>query len=107
MSAYSNGPENIFDAGSLLSEAEIDILIILYILGIDESLYNSITIDEIIENIKNSYDYRSAEFVLQSALYATAVNSATTKVLRTECNSLLRRLRRAWFNKEFAMEVMQ
>lgn len=106
MPAHSNGPENIFNAGLLLSEAETDILTIIYILGMDPALQDSFTIDEIIEKIKESYNYRDAELILQSQLYSSLAKDAPTKILRIECNSLLRRIRRAWFNKEFSMEVM-
>lgn len=105
VSAHSNGPENIFDANSLFLEAQLDILIIIYILGMDENLINSITIDEIIEKIKTSYDYRNAQLKMQAPMHSSYANDATAKLLRTECNSLLRRIRRAWFNKEFSMEV--
>lgn len=107
----SSGVENIFDAQALLQEAETDISVILFILGIEQSRIDSITIDEIVDKIKESYDYRSSESNLNEYMSVASGNNigitpAPTKFLRVECNALTRRIRRAWFNKEFALDVI-
>lgn len=107
MPTASNGAQNIFNANNLLIEAEIDVHIIMFILGIEPVQFASITIDEIINKIKESYDYVSAEAAMAGAEIASGANHAASKLLRTECNSLTRRARRAWFNMEFAKEVLE
>jgi len=107
MSTASNGTQNIFSADNLLIEAEIDVHIIMFILGIEPAQFASITIDEIINKIKESHDYVSAEAAMAGTEIAAGANPAPSKFLRTECNSLTRRARRAWFNMEFAKEVLE
>jgi len=101
--AYAN--TNLFNPESLFIEAQRDLLTLILILGIDLLQLETVTIDELIDKIKNSYDYRNADIILSSAGIDTSIQHGTTKFLRIECNSLMRRARRAWFNREFAKEV--
>jgi hypothetical protein len=103
--AYANS--NLFNAESLFTEAQKDLLTLIFILGLDSSQLETITIDELVDKIKSSYDYRNADIILSSAGIDTNLQHGTTKFLRIECNSLTRRVRRSWFNKEFAKEVFE
>jgi hypothetical protein len=101
--AYANS--NLFNAESLFTEAQKDLLTLIFILGLDSSQLETVTIDELVDKIKNSYDYRNADIILSSAGIDTNLQHGTTKFLRIESNSLTRRVRRSWFNKEFSKEV--
>lgn len=103
--AYANS--NLFNSESLFIEAQKDILTLIFILGLDLSQLEVVTIDELIDKIKNSYDYRNADIILSSTGIDANLQHGATKFLRTECNSLTRRVRRSWFNKEFAKEVSE
>jgi hypothetical protein len=101
----SNGFQDVFDASSLLSDATIDILALIMVLGMDHNEIDTITIDQIIEKIRNYYDYTSAENKMSSINNIEQYIAATSS-LRTENLLLTRRARRAWFNKQFAEEVL-
>jgi hypothetical protein len=106
MAAESLNSENIFDSHSLHSDATCDIATLMMICGMDISGISLITIDEIIEKIRDSYPYALSESItLAVSDDELTLYSPYSRWLRVENLSLVRRLRRAWFNMEFAREV--
>lgn len=108
MAFSSTGLNDIFDASGLYAEATAEIATIMLILGIDIIEINSITIDNIIEKIKIIYPYvKSSSQQITNGQDDVSVQSAYSRVLMTESMSLIRRIRRSWFNMEFAREVAE
>ena len=105
MTASLGESGNVFNPEKLLNESKIDLLTIMLIIGIDIDLIDSITIDEIIERIRSIYDYQSLESEMQFIEHSDTV-TAPAKIIKIENLLLTRRIRRAWFNKQFAEEVI-
>lgn len=89
---------DVFNPALLENEAEFEIAYIMCILGIDLDEIDSITIDEIILGIRNSFDYK--------ILGSIKDLDASYRLLKQQGNSILRHARKSWFSLSFARGVI-
>ena len=75
-----------------LSLRSCHIASLLYILGIDKDKFDSITIDDVVNLIRDKYVYK----------HNTALTSASQEYIKKQNIILTRNIRRAWFDVQVA-----
>lgn len=89
---------DVFNPASLENEAEFEIAYVMCVLGMDLDKINSVTIDEIINSIRNSFDYKISGKIPDL--------DASYRLLKQQGNSMLRHARKSWFSLSFARGVI-
>lgn len=89
---------DVFDPASLQNEAEREIAYVMCVLGMDPNNIDTITIDEIIESVRNSFDYKIIGSIPDL--------DASYRLLKQQGNSILRHARKSWFSLSFAKGVI-
>ena len=90
-----NKNSRAYDATSNIAYLDTIILSIMYTVGMSEEELYSATIDEIIFNVRSTFEYRKN--TLPTASQNTGRGIGILLVLN---------LRRAWFDRQIALEVM-
>jgi hypothetical protein len=89
---------DVFNADLLKNETEFEIAYVMFVLGLNPENIDSVTIDELISSIRSSFDYKIIGEIPDL--------DASYRLLKQQCNSLLRHTRKSWFSLCFAKGVI-
>jgi hypothetical protein len=90
-----NKDNRVYEAAGDIAYLDVIILSIMYTVGMSEEELYSATIDEIIFNIRSTFEYSK-----------NTLPTASQNTVRGIGMLLVLNLRRAWFDRQIAFEVM-
>ena len=90
-----NKDNRAYEAAGDIAYLDVIILSIMHIIGMGEDELYTATIDEIILNIRSTFEYSK-----------NALPTASQNTVRSISTLLVLNLRRAWFDRQIALEVL-
>jgi len=90
-----NKNNRVYEAAGDIAYLDVIILSIMHTIGMDEDELYTATIDEIILNIRSTFAYSK-----------NTLPTASQNTVRSISTLLVLNLRRAWFDRQIALEVM-
>ena len=90
-----NKNNRVYEAAGNIAYLDVIILSIMYTIGMDEGDLYTATIDEVISNIRSTFEYSK-----------NTMPTASQNTVRGISMLLVLNLRRAWFDRQIALEVM-